>query len=352
MTTSSRYFARFVLGLMLLSAQAVGQTVTPLHSGVTASFRGISVVSDSEVWISGSEGTVIHSTDSGNTFTKITVPNSDELDFRDIEVLPDGSILLMSIGNAESSKLLRSSDGGTTWQVVLQNHDQESFFDGMTFHPDGKQGAMFGDPIRGLMDVYLTDDGGITWNRLPDSHRPKLRPSEVGFAASGTGINWTDAGLQIATGGSVARIHRTTSKGKWWEQIETTMLQGRSSAGIFSIAVQDQQIVIVGGDYLQPDEKGFNVAISQNGGRNIRVPANNNLGHKACVRFVSQSNVVTCGRTGIDISNDSGSTWEHLTDDAYYTLDAKFNSTVAYLAGPKGQVGRLTMPKPSESHKE
>ncbi|MEP3481808.1 MAG: hypothetical protein ABJZ55_21375 [Fuerstiella sp.] len=352
MITSCSFQVGFVLGVSLCCTQAIGQTVEPLQSNVTASFRGISVVSDTEVWISGSEGTVIHSTDSGNTFSKITVPHSDELDFRDIEVLPDGSILLMSIGNGESSKLFRSSDGGKNWNVVLQNQDQEAFFDGMAFHPDGKQGAMFGDPIRGLMDVYLTEDGGVTWNRLPDSHRPKLRPEEFGFAASGTGINWTHDGLQIATGGSVARIHRTTSKGRWWESMETTMLHGRPSAGIFSMAVQNQQIVIVGGDYLKPDEKGFNVAISQNGGRNLHVPANNNLGHKACVRFVSQSNVVTCGRTGIDISNDSGKTWTHLSDDAYYTLDAKFHSTIAYLAGPNGQVGKLTMAKPSASEEK
>lgn len=332
-----------VLVVGLLSSTINAQTVTPLSSGVTASFRGISVVSETEVWVSGSEGTVIRSTDSGETFSKITVPNSSELDFRDIEVLADGSIVLMSIGNGESSKLLRSTDEGKTWNVVLQNHDEKAFFDGIVFHADGVRGALFGDPIQGLMDLYLTNDAGITWTRLSKSHRPRLADGEVGFAASGTGIIWTDAGLQIATGGSVARIHRTKNGGKTWESLETTMLRGRASAGIFSIAMLDEQIVIVGGDYLKPDETGFNVAVSDNGGRNFHVPDNNRLGHKACVRFLNKSTVIACGRTGIDLSEDSGSTWLQLTDASYYTMDADPDSGIAFLAGPKGHVAKLTL---------
>lgn len=333
-----------ILAIILSANNVIAQDLELLDSNVTASFRGINVVNKSEVWVSGSDGTVIRTLDSGTTWSKINVPNSEELDFRDIEVLDDGAIVLMSIGNGETSKLLRSKDAGTTWQVVLQNQDQQAFFDGMTFHADGKRGALFGDPIGGFLDLYLTEDAGLTWNRLPKNERPKVRIGEVGFAASGTGMTWTKSGLQIATGGSVARIHRTKDNGKRWETLSTTMLAGRSSAGIFSIDMLNDQIVIVGGDYLKPDETGVNVSVSSNGGRNFHVPGNNNLGHKACVKILDPTTFVACGRTGIDLSVDAGQTWKHLSDAAFYTMEADTDSQTVYLAGPKGAVAKLTLP--------
>lgn len=334
----------FVLIIGLSADQLMAQTIIELNSGVQASCRGIDVVSENEVWVSGSDGTVIRSVDSGETWTKVMVPDASELDFRDIEVLPDGSIILMSIGNGKLSKLFRSIDEGKTWNVVLQNQDEEAFFDGLVFHADGKRGALFGDPIDGVMDLYLTDDAGSSWKRLPMSLRPALMEGEYGFAASGTGMTWTNSGLQIATGGSVARIHRTQNQGRSWHVLGTPLLAGRQSAGIFSIAMRKDRIVIVGGDYLKPDEVGSNVATSNNAGLKFQIPAGNQIGHKACVRFLSDSTIIACGRTGIELSRDSGQTWKHISDSAYYTMNVAPESGLVFLAGPNGQVARLQVP--------
>ena len=341
-----------VLVFVLLTANTFGQTIKVLDSGQSASFRGISVASASEAWVSGSQGTVIRTTDSGATWTKIDVPDSAELDFRDIEVLPDGTLILMSIGNGSTSKLFRSDDHGATWTTVLQNHDEAAFFDGIAFHRDGKRGVLFGDPVNGLMDLYLTKDGGQTWVRLPDSQRPKMADGEFGFAASGTGVAWTDQGIEIATGGTVARIHQTKSEGKTWNTIQTPLLTGRPSAGIFSMAVQNNRIVIVGGDYLKPKEAGINVAISNDHGTTFQIPTDNQLQHKACVRMIGQSQLVACGRTGVDVSENAGQTWTHLSDDSYYTMDVDQASGVVFLAGPKGSVAILSQTSKSKSESE
>jgi photosystem II stability/assembly factor-like uncharacterized protein len=325
----------------LLAQRADSQLIERLRSDTSASFRGVSVVSAKEVWISGSDGTVIRSTNTGKTFSSVAINHSNELDFRDIEVLPDGSVLLMSIGKGESSKLLRSADYGKTWTTVLQNHDEQAFFDGVTFHRDGKRGALFGDPIENRMDLYLTEDAGKTWNRLPKSERPPLVPGEVGFAASGTGIAWTNDGLWIATGGTVARIHRGTNQGRTWTTASTPLLAGRSSAGIFSMAVRGHRVAIVGGDYRKPNETGLNVAVSNNSGTSFRTPQDNVLGHKACVKFLDDSTIIACGRTGVDLSKDGGRTWRHLTDEAYYTMDVDTDSGTVYFAGPKGAIARM-----------
>ena len=87
-------------------------SITPLTSGVESSFRGLAVRNSREAWIAGSNGVVIRTTDSGHTWHRITVPDADDLDFRDVELLPDGTALLMSVGEGNASRLLRSTDEG------------------------------------------------------------------------------------------------------------------------------------------------------------------------------------------------------------------------------------------------
>ena len=58
----------------------------------------------------------------------------------------------------------------------------------MAFREDGRHAVLYGDPVGGRLDIYLTSDGGETWKPLPERQRPKLEEGEYGFAASGSGI--------------------------------------------------------------------------------------------------------------------------------------------------------------------
>ncbi|MCP4509504.1 MAG: hypothetical protein GY826_24275, partial [Fuerstiella sp.] len=151
-----------------------GVIITPLVSGVSASFRGLAVRNRREAWITGSHGTVIRTTNFGHTWRQVKVPEAEKLDFRDVEILGDGSVVLMSIGNGDASRLLRSTDAGNTWKTVLVNVDPQGFFDGMAFLPNGKTGVLFGDPVDGRLDMYQTSDGGATWHRFPPPQRPEF----------------------------------------------------------------------------------------------------------------------------------------------------------------------------------
>ena len=51
------------------------------------SFRGLSVVDDKVIWVSGSKGTIAKSNDGGNTFTFMQLKGYEKSDFRDIESL-------------------------------------------------------------------------------------------------------------------------------------------------------------------------------------------------------------------------------------------------------------------------
>jgi photosystem II stability/assembly factor-like uncharacterized protein len=322
-----------------------------LQTGVTASFRGLAMRGPNEVWVTGSQDTVIKSEDAGKTWQRVKVPHAmvkDKdgkpvtFDYRDVELLPNGSVIVMSIGNGEASNLFRSTDNGASWQVVLRNKEPEGFFDGIVFDKTGQNGLLFGDPLRGRLDLYRTADSGKTWEPVDESKRPKLTEGEYGFAASGSGAAMVGSNIWIATGGSVARLHRSSDSGQTWSVANVPMRSGNPSSGVFSIAVTDKQhIVAVGGDYLKPDESVQNVAASPDGGKTWLKLSSVNMPHKACVKWLGDGRFLTCGRTGVALSSDGGRNWSTLSKDSWYVCSFDAKSQSGFLAGKDGRLARF-----------
>ncbi len=317
--------------------------ITPQVSRVDASFRGLAVRNEREAWVTGSQGTVIRTSDAGRTWRRIVVPDSDQLDFRDVEVLPAGTVVLMGAGSGRMSRVLRSTDSGATWRTVLVNGKPEGFFDGLAF-ADGKRGVLFGDPVGGRLDIHLTDDGGATWRQLPPKQRPALKKGEYGFAASGTSVAIDDRNIWVATGGSVARVLHSPDAGATWTAYETPVRSGNESSGIFSIAfVTANAAVVIGGDYAQPKEDRDNVAWSVDGGKTWMAVPSVRMPHKACVRSLGQGRLLTCGRTGVAFSKDGGRSWVSVTTAGYFTLAVDGRTGTGFLAGSDGRVARFEL---------
>src|SRR6187431_1237182 len=104
---------KIIVSTLLLSGcllQVNGQQVELMHSGTKTSIRGLSVVDDRIIWVSGSGGTVGKSLDSGKTFKWFTVKGFEKTDFRDIEAFTETSAVIMGI--ASPAYILRTADGG------------------------------------------------------------------------------------------------------------------------------------------------------------------------------------------------------------------------------------------------
>ena len=101
--------------------------------------------------------------------------------------------------------------------------------------------------------------------------------------------------------------------------------------------------IIVGGDYTNPNGNTGNKAITTDGGRTWKLVAEGgNPAYKSSVRYVPNSQareIVATGFNGIDYSKDGGKSWENISSEGFYTL--RFvNDSVAYAAG-KGKIARL-----------
>jgi photosystem II stability/assembly factor-like uncharacterized protein len=133
-------------------------------------------------------------------------------------------------------------------------------------------------------------------------------------------------------------------KGKTWAVYNTPITQGLETTGIYSVAFYDASNgFAIGGDYTKPDLNTANKIRTKDGGKTWHLVAENkNPGYRSCVQYVPNSSakqLVVVGFKGIDYSNNSGYTWEHLSDEGFYTIRF-INDSTAYAAG-NGRISKL-----------
>ena len=307
-----------------------------------ARLRGVSAVSDRVAWASGSGSTVLRTADGGATWQKLTV-TTDAVDFRDVDAIDARTAYVLSIGNGPASRIYKTDDAGATWALQFKNEDPKAFYDAMSFW-DGAHGIVIGDSFAGQFCIMTTEDGGRNWQRVPASALPPALPNEGAFAASGTNIavlGKSDAWIGVGAA-TKARVLRTHDRGRTWKVAETPLVAG-ASAGIFSVAFRDAKHgVIVGGDYTKEKDAVNNLAVTNDGGITWTLAKGLN-GFRSVVAYVPgmKTALVAVGPSGADYSVDDGRTWIHLAGPGFDTLSFVRNQPVGWAAGARGSLGRL-----------
>ena len=232
---------------------------------------------------------------------------------------------------------------GETWKQLYKNESKEAFIDGIDFWNE-KEGIIYGDPIQKRMLMLRTLDGGNTWKELPGKNRPLLQEGEASFAASGTGIRcFEKEKVIIATGGFVSRLWVSEDKGMTWAAINTPILQGESTTGIFSFAhPNDKTFYIVGGDYKADSLSTKHVFYSLDGGKHWAMPAIPTRGYRECVEYIKRNKLISVGPKGIDYSSDDGITWAAFSDEKSFHVARKARKgALVVIAGGAGKVSIL-----------
>jgi photosystem II stability/assembly factor-like uncharacterized protein len=333
---------RLALVIPIFTAVAVLQSPpswTALTSSVTARLRGVSAVNERVVWASGSQGTVIRSEDGGASWRRLTVPEADKLDFRDVDAVDERTAYVLSIGNGDASRIYKTADAGATWTLQFRNEDSKAFFDAMTFR-DARHGFAFSDSIDGKFVILSTNDGGVHWNRTPDADLPAALAGEGAYAASGSNIAvW---GNRVWIGTTAARVLWSDNGGRSWSVSKTPLATG-PSAGIFSIAFTGADNgIVVGGDYKLEAQAVDNAAVTTDGGRTWRA-IQGLSGFRSAVAYVPgrKQTVVAVGPSGTDLSMDGGQTWKPIAGAGFHALSIAPKSPIAWAVGEKGAVAKI-----------
>lgn len=322
-------------------------TWTAQQSGVMATFRGVSAVSSDVAWVSGSRGTVLRTSDGGQTWANVSPPDLRTLDFRDVDAIDANTAYILSIGSGDASRILKTTDAGATWVTQFTSPDEDAFFDAMAFW-DADHGIAFSDSANGQFRIITTEDGGAHWTRVPVDTLPPALDNEGAFAASGTNIAvFGDRHVWIGTGAAArARVLRSDDRGRTWAVAETP-IPGGGSAGIYSVAFRDAQHgIIVGGDYAKEDLALDNVAMTDDGGRTWRL-APGVGGFRSVVTYLpgtSGHRILAVGPSGSDMSSDDGRTWTAVPTPGrgLHTFSLVRGSALGWAAGGRGQIAMFT----------
>ena len=334
------HFLPILLLLTVGSLSAQTATVEILSSGTKTSIRGLSVVNDNIIWVSGSSGTVGKSSNGGKTWKWLTVKGFEKTDFRDIEAFDASTAIIMGI--AEPAYILKTTDGGETWKVVYENKTKGMFLDAMHFWNE-QAGIIIGDPIDGRFFVTRSFDGGSSWQDIPFDKRPLADSGEACFAASGTNIRALDKDEAVfVSGGLKSRLYIRD------KIIPLPIIQGKETTGANSVAVSDsykrkggKNMIVVGGDFNADSSSKDNCFITANGGKTWQAPSTPPHGYRSCVEFVSKTDVFSCGLNGVDYSANGGKDWSWISKEGFHVCRIAKTGSAIFLAGGNGKVGKI-----------
>lgn len=329
---------RALLLTLLTVSLASAQTWIPQTSGTQAAFRGIHAIDAQTVWVSGTAGTYVTTTDAGATWHAAQVPGAEKLDFRAVWAFDAKTAFLLSIGTGDASRVYSTTDGGANWKLALNNPDAKGFFDGVAFW-DRSHGIIAGDAVDGHTTVFTTEDGGVTWKRQVSPEA--AGGSEGAFAASNTSLALWGA-HDVWLGTTAARVLHSGDNGRTWTAVATPIRHDGSGAGIFSVAFRDAlHGIAVGGDYTKPKESRDNVALTSDGGKTWTAPSGTPpAGFRSAVAYLPDSKLwIATGTSGSDISTDGGVNWRNFDSTGYNALEV--SGGVAWAAGARGRLARF-----------
>ncbi|MES2393171.1 MAG: hypothetical protein V4555_16130 [Acidobacteriota bacterium] len=384
---------------ILLAALFIATTAsaqwTLLDSHSTADFRGIDNVGHGIVWVSGTQGTILRSTDNGATWQRCTTPpGADKLDFRGIQAFDAQRAVAMSAGTGDLSRLYVTNNGCQTWSLFFTDPDADGFFDALQarFRPNLQNPSLMllGDPIRGRFRLWALYPFAVNGKSGPTAVRlqPALNGESI-FAASNSSLLVLDTrgDYLFGTGGPQGAriIHNDTDDELAPHSSLAVAPVGDEtvSSGIFSIAIKTetgktlhrwwkpyfdvnelyttQRAVAVGGDYKKPDDATSVAAYCKSldpgwGGVVWYAAETQPHGYRSSVAYDPTTKTwITVGPNGTDISTDDGRNWRALTPTSTEPPDADKNwnaLSLPFVSGPHGRIGILNPAalKPQPKH--
>jgi photosystem II stability/assembly factor-like uncharacterized protein len=325
----------FLCAAVVSTSAALAQSWIPQVSGTTASLRGVSAVNAQVVWASGTAGTYLTTRDGGATWRAAQVPGAERLDFRAVWAFDERTVVLLSIGTGDQSRIYKTGDGGAHWTLVFTNPDAKGFFDGVAFW-DRDHGIVVGDPVDGHTVVFTTDDGGERWQRQQTA---PAAGNEGAFAASNTSLALFGK-QEVWLGTTAGRVLHSKDNGRTWTAAQTPVRHDSGNAGVFSVTFADpMRGIAVGGDYSKTADPLQNIALTEDGGATWSAPARQPpAGFRSAVAYVADRKAwIVTGTSGSDISLDNGATWKQFDATGYNALGF-VSSTAGWAVGPRGRI--------------
>jgi photosystem II stability/assembly factor-like uncharacterized protein len=319
-----------------------------VHAGASGSadLRALSPVSRRVVWASGSDGTVLRTTNGGRSWRNVGPAGTAALEFRGLKAFDANHAVIMSVGDHPGDfRTYLTADGGRHWRITNQNRNPQAFYDCMAFF-GRRRGLVLSDPVNGRFRILITADGGRRWRTDRSRNVPAARPNEYGFAASNTCI--TTSGRHDAWFGSGgaggSRVYRSTDGGRHWQVAQTPLHRG-ASAGVFAVAFRNHDDgLAVGGDFAVPASAPRALALTADGGRTWTLVAGGAAPgqYRSGAAWIprTRGTALAVGLTGSDISTNGGFDWRRFGNGSFDAVVCTPGGS-CWASGADERIGRL-----------
>lgn len=295
------------------------------------SIRALTILSDSTMIYAGSQGDITTTTDLGKTWSSLQIKTDSIVPhFRAISST-NNAFYALSIGNPA---LLYQSKGNG-FNIVYKEVHEKVFYNSMAFFDD-LNGIAMGDPTDTCLSLLITRNGGESWAKINCEFLPNILPGEAAFAASNTNISIVGSHAWIVTGGTAARIFHSEDKGLTWEVFQTPITQEISTTGIYTSAFfNENQGIIMGGDYTRKSEIMPSKALTNDGGKTWKIIPQAQPSFISCVQYIPHTQgmeLLATSTQGIYYSNDQGNTWKKISDKGFFSF-RMIDKNTAWMAG-------------------
>ena len=123
------------------------------------------------------------------------------------------------------------------------------------------------------------------------------------------------------------------------------IIQGEQSTGANSIVYDHDNAIIVGGDFVNDTLTKENCVIRKSNEQTQQLeftsPQTPPHGYRSCVEYITKDKLITCGTSGVDISNDGGMNWELISTKSFHVCQKAKKGSKVFLAGGNGKIGQL-----------
>jgi|GEM_PF-233128 len=223
----------------------------------------------------------------------------------------DENLLFAGSGGATVAEILKSDNGGSSWN--LTNVSNITNFVNDIYFFDNLEGVFAGDPTGGTWGVGITTNGGQTWAK--SSKLPTLLSGESGFAGCGVGI-----GISYWFGTTRGRVIFTKDRGKNWQSVTV-----KSGGYIHDIIFIDGYLGFVIYTNSQTDTEK-KLAVTYDGGNNWTTDKYNfgkTLGIDPFYMYKpkdASSIIALCKGGEIYSSRDYGQSWQPVLNQKFSTV--------------------------------
>jgi hypothetical protein len=262
-------------------------------------------------------------------YTQLTTKPNIEL--RDIYVKDKSNFLAMQ---SDDTCVLVHASNDNKKGFLFSETKYNTFLDGMDINKNGF-GILVGDPVNNYFQVFLTSNFGDDWKQI-NNENLKAKDGEACFAASGTICQVVnDSTYYFVSGGITSFLYHSSDYGKTWNK-KNIPFNNFESSGPFSMRFwNEKEGIVVGGDYLMPNDTTSNCFFTKDGGISWVKPKNTTSGYKSCVIKAGKI-LYACGTNGIDVSNDLGLHWFKIGNENTFSMT--FDKKYIYATSKNGKL--------------